>query len=135
MGDMKSIILNIPHDPVSWTAPRLARGFCYSPHSKYTKIFQRIISALYRDKPITSYVHVDCTFYFPMPKSATKKRRDLMEAGKIYPTKSDCTNLQKFCEDCLKRIVIVDDRNVVQISSKKLYAALGSVKIVVTPCE
>lgn len=56
-----------------------------------------------------------------------------MEAGKIYPTKCDTTNLQKFAEDCLKKIVIEDDRNVVQITSKKLYALSSSVHIKVIP--
>lgn len=81
------------------------------------------------------YVSVDFEFYFPYPQSASKKKIQLMEERKIYPTKSDLTNLQKFCEDCLKKIIIEDDRNVVEISSKKLYALDGHINIRITPCE
>ena len=131
---MEAITIHINHDPVPWTAPRLGRGGCYSAHSKYKEIFHAIICAQYKGAPLRGYVHVDFTFSFPYPKATTKKNRALMEEGKIYPTKSDCTNLQKFTEDCLNRIVIEDDRNVVQITSKKLYALNGSVNIKVTPC-
>ena len=40
----------------------------------------------------------------------------------IYYTKTpDCTNVQKFFEDCLKGTVIEDDRYVVESTSRKMY--------------
>lgn len=45
-----------------------------------------------------------------------------MEKGEIIPTRLDCTNMQKLYEDCLKKIVIDDDRNVAKIISEKSYA-------------
>lgn len=132
---MEPIEIHINHDPVPWTSPKLGRGICYSAHSKYKEIFHAFIISQYKNPPLKGYVHVDFTFCFPYPKSASKKNKELMEAGKIYPTKSDCTNLQKFAEDCLKKIVIEDDRNVVQISSKKLYASSGSVHIKIKQCD
>jgi|HubBroStandDraft_2_1064218.scaffolds.fasta_scaffold300647_2 Holliday junction resolvase RusA-like endonuclease len=129
------IKIEINHDPVAWTAPRLGRNTCYSPHTKYREIFHAFIRAQYKDAPLKDYVRVDFVFYFPMPKSTPKKKQAAMLAGKIYPTKSDCTNLQKFAEDCLKKIVIEDDRNVVQISSKKLYALSGKVEITIRTLE
>jgi Holliday junction resolvase RusA-like endonuclease len=131
---MEPITITINHDPVSWTAPRLGHGFCYSSHSKYKEIFHAFIISQYKNQPISGYVQLELIFCFPFPKSASKKKIELMASGKIYPTKSDCTNLQKFAEDCLKKIVIEDDRNVVQISSKKLYALNGSVTIKIIPC-
>lgn len=47
--------------------------------------------------------------------------------GEILPTNCDCTNLQKFYEDCLKNIVIKDDRYVVKITSEKLYRDKGCI--------
>jgi Holliday junction resolvase RusA-like endonuclease len=132
---MEPIEIRINHDPVAWTAPRLGRGICYSPHSKYKEIFHAFICSQYKGEPIKSYVQLDFTFLFPTPRSATKKNRELMQTGKLFPTKSDLTNLQKFTEDCLKKIVIEDDRNVVEITSKKLYALNGCVIIKVKPCE
>jgi Holliday junction resolvase RusA-like endonuclease len=68
-------------------------------------------------------------FVFPFPKSASKAKKEKMKAGEIIPTKCDCTNLQKLYEDCLKGIVITDDRNVVYVSSFKLYGEKGRVQI------
>jgi Holliday junction resolvase RusA-like endonuclease len=132
---MEPIEIIINHDPIPWASPRLGRGIAYSAHSKYKEIFHAFIISQYKGEPLRGYVHLDFTFEFPCPKSASKKQKELMSAGKIFPTKSDCTNLQKFAEDCLKRIVIEDDRNVLQISSRKLYGASGRVKIKITPCD
>lgn len=44
-----------------------------------------------------------------------------MLKGEILPTSCDCTNLQKLYEDCLKGIVIKDDRKVAKIFSEKVY--------------
>lgn len=132
---MDTINIHINHDPVAWAAPRLGRGICYSAHSKFREIFHAFIISQYKDPPRKGFVRVEFDFYFPYPKSASKKNIQLMEQGKIYPTRSDLTNLQKFCEDCLKKIVIEDDRNVVEISSKKLYALNGHINIRITPCE
>lgn len=52
--------------------------------------------------------------------------------GDIIPTKGDCTNYQKLYEDCLKKIVITDDRNVEVIGSRKLYGEKGQVTIKVS---
>jgi len=84
---------------------------------------------LHRDVQIPGYVVVDFVFYFPIPISTSAKKKALMLAGEILPTSCDCTNLQKFYEDCIKDILISDDRNVAQISSKKLYGDKAKVLI------
>lgn len=132
---MEPIEIHIYHDPVAWTSPRLSRGICYSAHTKLREIFHAFILAQYKNEPIKGYVALDFTFCVPYPKSASKRKIEAMQTGKLYPTKSDLTNYQKFAEDCLKKIVIEDDRNVVQISSKKLYALHGSVNIKIMACE
>ena len=45
-----------------------------------------------------------------------------MLAGRIVPAVSDTTNCQKFYEDCLKGIVITDDRDCRRILSDKRYS-------------
>jgi Holliday junction resolvase RusA-like endonuclease len=132
---METIEIRINHDPVAWTAPKLSRGLCYSTHTKYKEIFHAFILAQYKKEPIKSFVALDITFHFPYPKSASKAKIRTMEEGKLFPTKSDLSNCVKFAEDCLKKIVIEDDRNVVQITSKKLYALNGSIIIKISPCE
>lgn len=134
-GDMEPITIHIHHDPVPWTAPKRGNSSYYSTHSKYKEIFHAFILSQFKLEPIKGYVGLEFIFQFPCPKSASKKQKDLMLLGKIKPTKSDCTNCQKFAEDCLNKIVIEDDRNVWQITSTKLYALHGAVIIRIKPCE
>ena len=58
-----------------------------------------------------------------------------MLEGKIIPTCKDVTNCQKFYEDCLKGIVIEDDRNVQMIVSRKFYGEIAQVRIRVLPIK
>ncbi len=132
---MQPINLIINHNPVPWTAPRIGKGICYSKHSHVQEAFRWFILEQYKYPPFEGYVRLEFAFYFPYPKSASKKKIELMQEGKIYPTRSDLTNLQKFCEDCLKKIVIEDDRKVVEILSKKFYSFTGYILIKVIPCE
>lgn len=135
MGLMDPIVIKINHDPVPWSSPKLGRGLCYSAHSKFKEIFHAFICSQYKEPPLKGYVDLELLFICPYPKSASKKNLELMKQEKLFPTKSDLTNLQKFAEDCLKKIVIEDDRNVVQISSKKIYGLHGCVNIKVVPHE
>ena len=128
-------IIEIPFDPVPWSAPRLARGHAYDPKEKDKRAIRYLVKQQYDKPPMKGFVALTMCFAYPMPKSASKKKREAMLAGHIIPTKSDCTNCQKLYEDCLKNIVFEDDRNVALISSMKLYSEKGQVIIKVWPLE
>jgi Holliday junction resolvase RusA-like endonuclease len=116
------IKIEIPTLPIPWAAPKMTRsGFVYDIRSKEKKWLRWNVKQLYTDQAIQGYVVIDFTFYFPVPSYVSKKKKALMLAGEIIPTSSDCTNLQKLSEDCVKNIIITDDRNVAQITSRKLY--------------
>ncbi len=116
------IKIEIPTLPIPWSAPRMSKtGAIYDIRSKEKKWLKWHISKLYKSDPVQGYVVIDFTFYFPVPASATKKKKVQMLAGEIIPTACDCTNCQKLTEDCIKNILMSDDRNVAQISSRKLY--------------
>lgn len=83
----------------------------------------------------TGYVVLAFKFIFTVPKSASKKNRSLMLEGKIPPTQSDCTNLQKLHEDCLKGILIEDDRKVAKIFSEKVYGENAGIDVKIYSLE
>src|SRR5690348_11291041 len=99
-------------EPVSWSPARVCNNHSYNPHSKEKKsTIQEIrwrMPAL--QPPIKGFIVLELEFIFPIPRSASKRQRQKMIDQEIYPTKKDCTNLQKFIEDCLKNIAIEDDR-------------------------
>lgn len=123
------IILEIPLEPVPWTAPRFWKNHAYDPKEKDKRAIRWLIKQQYDAEPIQGYVALFFRFVFKCPESASKKRKASMLNGDILPTKGDCTNYQKLYEDCLKKILIDDDRNVEVIGSRKLYGEKGHVKI------
>jgi Holliday junction resolvase RusA-like endonuclease len=123
------IELNLPVIPVPWAAPVRSRGAFYDIRDANKRCAKFYIKQQYSAIPIEDYTVLEFTFTFPLPPSASKKKRAQMLAGEIIPTKCDCTNLQKLYEDCLKKIVIDDDRKVAKIFSEKLYGEKEGVKI------
>jgi len=116
------IQLEIPWEPTSWLAPIKGKYVFYDPRASEKKATRFLISQTYTDPPLTVPTVIEFTFHFRIPKYASKKKRSDMLAGRVIPTKKDVSNLVKLYEDCLKKIVIDDDRNVAKIFSEKLYA-------------
>ncbi len=116
------MILEIEGHPVPWKA-----------HAGYGR---RSFNPLFREREYVQWqiknqigsgfnliegpVSVVFTYYFPFPKSMSKKKRD---QGCPHTKRPDITNLNKFLEDCLKTIVIVDDSQVVEITGRKFYSS------------
>jgi len=115
-------LIEIPYEPVPWSAPRLSKFRCYDPREKDKRAIRYLVKEQYKDPMIEGYVNIVFMFGFSIPKSTSKKNAAKMLAQEIIPTRCDCTNLQKLFEDCLKGIVFKDDRLVETISTKKIYA-------------
>lgn len=123
MGILSLITLEIPWEPVPWASPKLSRHGAYDPREKDKRAIRQCIRQQYGGEVhVGHYYCIEFEFYFVPPKSASKKKKASMIAGYDHPTKCDCTNLQKLYEDCLKGIVIEDDRYVIDIHSCKLYS-------------
>jgi Holliday junction resolvase RusA-like endonuclease len=126
-------VFEIPYEPVAWSAPKLSRTHCYDPKEADKRAIRFLIKQQYKDKLLTCRVLVAIQFRFPIPKSASKGKKQAMLKGDIIPTKRDTSNCFKLYEDCLKKIVIEDDRNVEFICARKFYAERASVLIKVVP--
>lgn len=126
------ITITLDVDPVPWAAPKLSRYHTYDPKQAEKRAIRYLIKQQYDGDPIENYTELYFTFIYKTPKSATKKQRFLMLNRLIIPTKADCTNLQKLYEDCLKGIVIKDDRYVKSICSEKHYGLKGKVIICIS---
>lgn len=60
--------------------------------------------------------------YFPIPKSTTKKDRQLIMGGLLYPTKKpDADNIAKVICDALNGVAYGDDTQVVSLTVMKEY--------------
>jgi Holliday junction resolvase RusA-like endonuclease len=123
--------LTIPYAPVPWAAPKLSKYRCYDPREADKRAIRFLMREQYDGDPYENYVAILFYFAFEPPKSTSLRNRARMLLGEIRPTKCDCTNLQKLYEDCLKGIVIKDDRHVCAVSSYKCYEQTASVHIIV----
>ena len=75
-------------------------------------------------------VHVRITACFGIPKSAAKKKRAMMIAGDIAPTKKpDFDNIQKIICDALNGVAYHDDSQIVKADIKKVYSTTPHVEV------
>ena len=123
------IELTIPLPPVPWQASIKGKHCFYDPKEKEKRCVRFYMRRQYDRLPLNTFTAIRFFFHFKIPKSITKKKAALIEDKLLFPTRSDCTNLQKLYEDCLKGIVIDDDRKVVKVFSEKFYSDKDNVVI------
>jgi len=76
----------------------------------------------FKRNPISGPIDLWLKFYMPIPKSTSKKNRELMNLGLIRHTKRpDLDNLIKFVKDCLNGLAWEDDSQVCRLEASKLY--------------
>lgn len=79
-----------------------------------------------KDIPLRAVIYA----YFPIPKSVSKKRRELMLQGEVLPTKKpDADNIIKSILDALNGIAFHDDSQVVEITLCKYYSEFPKVSV------
>lgn len=92
-----------------------------------TVLYENLIKQCYletKSEPFADKVplEVDITAYFPIPKSTTKKTRELIELCQYYPTKKpDADNIAKVVCDALNGIAYTDDTQVVDLRVRKRF--------------
>ena len=75
---------------------------------------------------------LDCRIiaYYGIPKNTSKKKKELMLAGKIRPTKKpDFDNMAKIICDSLNKIAYKDDSQVVDGQVRKFYSEKPRVEV------
>ena len=124
-----SIDLVVEGDPVSWLAhagfgnraynPRYTQK-CYVISSVQLQLFSIPVQL---PLPYIGPVSVEYVFHLPIAKNNSKIKIEKMKTGGIpHVKKPDCTNMQKFYEDCLKNLVYKDDSQVVESIARKCYS-------------
>lgn len=137
---MTPIRITIHGKPQHKRRPRFssAKGFVRThsdPKQKQAEMTIQAIAQQHKPKsgllagPLTATLYA----YFAIPKSTSKKRKRMMAAGAIYPTvKPDADNIAKIYLDALNGIIYGDDKQIVQCSIHKRYAADPRVEIIIS---
>lgn len=99
----------------------------------YKESIGLIARSTVKGEPLKSALGVNIRFYYPIPKSFSKKKRQEALDGDLRPAvKPDIDNCVKGVFDALNKIVWHDDNQVVSVKSEKWYAEAGRVEIEVT---
>jgi Holliday junction resolvase RusA-like endonuclease len=120
----------IPGDPVSKGRPRMTRtGHVYTPaKTERWESFARLCAstAMCGNAPLSGPVSVTVTAVLRVPESWSRKKREAAEAGTLLPqAKPDVDNLAKAALDALTGVVVLDDKQVVELFVAKVYARAG----------
>lgn len=116
-----TISFTIPGKPMGKGRPRFTGGHTYTP--KETASYENLVKLTYRGGKLTGEITAEITAFFPIPKSATKRRIREMEIFAERPAKKpDVDNIAKIVLDSLNGLAYDDDSQVVILTVKKLYA-------------
>lgn len=107
--------------------PRVNTYTCqvYTPNN--TKDYEELVKQYFKIKypryvPIENRVLVKIMAYFKIPKTITKKDKELIQEGKLSPTKKpDIDNIVKIILDALNKMAFKDDNQITKLEVEKLY--------------
>lgn len=121
-----SIKFTIPGTPVGKARPRVTRYGAYTPEKtvNYETLVKEMFAIKYpKHEIMEGPLRMEVLAYFPIPKSASKKKALQMAKGEIRPTKKpDTSNILKIIEDALNKIAYNDDSQIVESSIEKYYS-------------
>lgn len=130
------VIFSIPGEPVGKARARTVRNgsksISYTPEK--TKEYERLVRFCYmkargkyfEDKPIRAII----TAYYHIPKSDSKKQRELKLQSAILPcVKVDIDNVCKIILDALNGLAYEDDKQIVYLVAQKLYSLEPRVEV------
>lgn len=115
--------------------PRMTKtGHTYTPKDTvlYENLVRTSFHASYPDwTPLEDEIVVWIDVFYQTPKSFSKKKRTLVDAGKMFPTtKPDCDNIAKSILDSLNGIAYRDDAQVVLLIVSKKYSDIPRTEVI-----
>ncbi len=131
------IIYEVIGNPVPWAASRTNGKFHYNPkHKEQLEVILKL-KAQFNHLPINTAMKMDVTFYMPIPKSISEKKKYEMLSGRVHHIKKpDRTNMLKFIEDCFEKAgIISNDSHIVGGESMKIYGLVPKTIIRIQPLD
>ena len=133
----------VPGEPKGKGRPRVVRRgaytMTYSPQD--TRDYETEVRWCWRDAglkryPDDAHLYIRITAYFKIPKSVSKKKREMMLNDEIRPTKKpDLDNIAKIICDALNGEAYKDDAAIVDLRIKKYYSENPRVEVFLTDTD
>ena len=130
-------------DPQGKGRPRFSTvcGHVHTRTPDETVLYENLVKPEYRQQvgvtfPDDAMLDVRIFAYYPIPKSASKRKRQAMLEKKIRPTKKpDWDNVGKVICDSLNGIAYRDDAQVVDSMVRKFYGETPKVVVTIEEIE
>lgn len=124
-------------DPVAKGRPRFSNhgGYMRTYTPQKTVAYENLVKLSYQQQIgnvdlIHGGIKAEITAYFPIPKSISKKQREIMLKENVYVLKKcDCDNIAKIILDSLNKIAYDDDKQVAELEVKKFYSSNPRVEV------
>ena len=137
---MKFTVLGIP---VAKGRPKFAKrgNFVTSYTPQDTVNYENLVRLSYQQscnelRVLQGEVSMKIDAFFPIPKSTSKKKHQLMAIGAIQHTKKpDADNVAKAICDALNKIAYVDDSQIVSLEVNKYYSDVPRAEITITEVQ
>lgn len=133
----------VPGIPVAKGRPRVTirggRPQAYTPEK--TEKYENLVRLAFTEKygetvPASGPIILEFRAYFPVPKSFSKKKKQLALQGVLQKTtKPDLDNIQKAIQDGLNGVAFVDDSQIFRYVATKSYSETPRVDIEIIEWE
>lgn len=136
---MKTVRFTVPGQPKGKARARTVRSgggksFSYTPEG--TVLYENLIKTCYRQDVGQEIfndgqpLEVKILAFYEVPKSYSKKKKQEMLDGQLYPTKKpDIDNIAKCVLDALNKLAYRDDTQVVRLHMEKHYNQIPRVEV------
>lgn len=125
---MAEISFVVYGEPMGKQRPRFTKnGHTYTPQKtvNYEELIKFEYYNRYKGMQFTAddAIHIVIKAYMSIPKSASKKKQELMRQGLISPTKKpDWDNIAKIVGDALNKTAYPDDKQIVEATIVKKFS-------------
>jgi Holliday junction resolvase RusA-like endonuclease len=127
----------IPGEPKGKARPRVFtnnQGRRQAITPKETLSYENLVKWVYQNtygaRKLEGELEARIVAMYSIPKSMTKKNRQLIEEGKLHPTKKpDLDNVAKIVLDSLNGIAYSDDSQIVKLNIEKHYSENPRVEV------
>ena len=133
----------VPGVPVAKGRPRVTirggRPRAYTPEK--TEKYENLVRLAFREEfpdaePAAGPISLVIRAYFPVPKSYSKKKKQLAVVGLLHKTTTpDLDNIQKAIQDGLNGVAFADDSQIVEYKAMKGFSLVPRADIIITELE
>ena len=132
-----NVRFTVPGEPKGKARPRVYRdnaGNSRAVTPKETITYENLVKWVYQNTPgatkLDGELEARIIAMYSIPKSMTKKNRQLIDEGKLHPTKKpDLDNVAKIVLDSLNGIAYSDDSQIVKLTVEKHYSENPRVEV------